>query len=86
MTMLRVTVGNNVKRENVTVTNQTTLRTVLEQQGMDITRGNLTLDGATLPAGSLDRTFESFGITEKCFLMQIVKADNAVDLQVVKAI
>ena len=77
MTMIRVTVGNNVKRENVTVNNQTTLRTVLEQQGMDITRGNLTLDGATLPAGSLGRTFESFGITEKCFLMQIVKADNA---------
>ena len=75
MTMIRVTVGNNVKRENVTVNNQTTLRTVLEQQGIDYTKGSLTLDGATLAPGSLDRTFESFGVNDKCFLMQIVKAD-----------
>ena len=77
MTMIRVTVGNNVKRENVTVNNQTTLRAVLEQQGIDYTRGSLTLDGATLQPGSLDKTFADFGVTEKCFLMQIVKADNA---------
>ena len=77
MNMLRVTVGNNVSRENVTVNDQTTLRSVLEQQGIDYTRGSLTLDGSTLQAGALDKTFADFGIKEKCFLMQIVKADNA---------
>lgn len=77
MNMIRVTVGNNVKRESVIVNDQTTLRTVLEQQGVDYNRGSLTLDGATLPAGSLDKTFAEFGVKEKCFLMQIVKADNA---------
>ena len=77
MNMIRVTVGNNVKRENVIVNDQTTLRSVLEQQNIDYTRGNLTLDGSTLQPGSLDKTFAEFGIKEKCFLMQIVKADNA---------
>ena len=38
MNMIRVTVGNNVNRENVTVNDQTTLRSVLEQQGIDYTR------------------------------------------------
>lgn len=77
MNMIRVTVGNNVKRENVIVNDNTTLRSVLERQGIDYTRGSLTLDGSTLQAGTLDKTFAEFGIKEKCFLMQIVKADNA---------
>ena len=77
MNMIRVTVGNNVKRENVIVNDNTTLRSVLEQQGVDYTRGNLTLDGSTLQPGDLDKTFAEFGIKEKYFLMQIVKADNA---------
>lgn len=77
MNMIRVTVGNNVNRDNVIVNDQTTLRTVLEQQGVDYTRGSLTLDGSTLQPGALDKTFADFGVKEKCFLMQIVKADNA---------
>lgn len=77
MNMIRVTVGTNVKRESVIVNDNTTLRSVLEQQGVDYTRGNLTLDGATLQPGALDKTFADFGISEKCFLFQIVKADNA---------
>ena len=32
---------------------------------------------STLKPGDLDKTFAEFGIKEKCFLMQIVKADNA---------
>lgn len=75
MNMIRVTVGNNVKRENTIVSDQTTLREVLEQQEIDYTRGSLTLDGSTLQPGALDKTFAEFGIKEKCFLMQIVKAD-----------
>ena len=77
MNMSRVTVGNNVKRDNVIVNDQATLRSVLEQQGVDYTRGSLTLDGSTLQPGALDKSFAEFGIKEKCFLMQIVKADNA---------
>lgn len=77
MNMIRVTVGNNVNRGNVIVNDQTTLRSVLEQQGIDYTRGSLTLDGSTLQPGALDKTFADYNIKEKCFLMQIVKADNA---------
>ena len=75
--MVKVTVGNNVKRNSVIVPGNTTLRAVLEQEGIDYTRGVMHLDGSSLQAGDLDKTFEQFGITEKCFLLNVVKADNA---------
>lgn len=75
--MVKVVVGNNVKRESVIVDSDTTLRSVLEDAGIDYTRGVMHLDGSSLQAGDLDKTFDDFGITEKCFLLNVVKADNA---------
>lgn len=75
--MIKVTVGNNVKRVPVIVPPTTTLRAVLEQEGIDYSRGVMHLDGSSLNPGDLDKTFADFGITEKCFLLNVVKADNA---------
>ncbi len=75
--MIKVTVGNNVKRETVIVDSTTTLRSVLEGANIDYTRGTMHLDGSSLNPGDLDKTFNQFGITEKCFLLNVVKADNA---------
>ena len=68
--MIKVTVGNNVKRESVIIDENTTLRACLEANGVDYTRGVMHLDGSSLNPGDLD-------ITEKCFLLNVVKADNA---------
>lgn len=76
--MIKVTVGNNVKREAVIVDENMTLRAVLEDANIDYTNGTMHLDGAPLMAGELDKTFAEFGINEKCFLLNVVKADNAV--------
>lgn len=76
--MIKVTVGNNVRREAVVVNENKTLRTVLEENNIDYTTGTMHLDGAPVMAGELDKTFADFGITEKCFLLNVVKADNAV--------
>ena len=75
--MIKVTVGNNVKRESVIIDENTTLRASLENAGIDYTRGAMHLDGSSLNPGDLDKTFAAFGITEKCFLLNVVKADNA---------
>ncbi len=75
--MIKVVVGNNVKRETVIVDSNTTLRQVLEDAGIDYTRGVMHLDGSPLQPGDLDKTFADFGITEKCYLLNVVKADNA---------
>lgn len=75
--MIKVVVSNNVKRETAIVDENTTLRTVLEDANVDYTRGVMHLDGSSLNPGDLDKTFASFGITEKCYLLNVVKADNA---------
>ena len=76
--MIRVTVGNNLKKETVIIDENTTLKTVLEDAGIDYTTGTMHLDGAPLMAGELNKTFADFNIDEKCFLLNVVKADNAV--------
>ena len=75
--MVKVIVGNNVKRETVIVDSGSTLRSVLEDAGVDYSRGTMHLDGASLNPGDLSKTFAEMGITDKCFLLNVVKADNA---------
>lgn len=75
--MVKVTVGNNVKRSSVIIDPNTTLRACLEANGVDYTRGSMCLDGATLAPGDLNKTFAQFGVQSSCYLLNIVKADNA---------
>jgi hypothetical protein len=76
--MIKVIVGNNVQKNSVIVEATETLRSVLEAEGIDyVNRGVINLDGASLRPGDLDKTFADFGITEKCYLLQVTKADNA---------
>ena len=76
--MIKVTIGNNVRRTSEILDENTTLREALEEAGIDYTRGVMNLDGSSLEADDLDKTFADFGITEKCYLLNVVKADNAV--------
>lgn len=76
--MIKVTLGNNLRRESNIIDENTTLRAALENAEVDYTRGMMHLDGAPLSAGDLDKTFADFGVKEKCYLLNVVKADNAV--------
>lgn len=75
--MIKVTIGSNARREQVIIDENTTLRDALEQNEVDYTTGVMHLDGAPLRPGDLDKTFAEHGITEKCWLLGVVKADNA---------
>ena len=81
--MIKVTIGNNVRRNSVMIDENTTLRTALENAGVDYSVGMTSLDGTTLQPGDLDKTFAQFGITEKCYLLNVVKADNAATIKIV---
>lgn len=80
--MINVTIGNNLKRSNIIVSENTTIRKALEDNGIDYTRGTTSLDGATLAAGQMDQTFAQMGVTEKCYLLNVVKADNAAVIKI----
>lgn len=77
--MVQVTMSNNVKRVTEIMDANTTLRTALENVGIDYTAAGvvMSLDGAPIRPGDLDRSFSDLGVTEKCFLSGIVKMDNA---------
>jgi len=81
--MINVTIGNNLKRSNIIVSEATTIRKALEDNGIDYTRGTTSLDGATLAPGQMDKTFAELGVTEKCYLLNVVKADNAAVIKIV---
>jgi len=78
--MIKVVMGNNVKRtDEVLLPPNTILREALESAGIDYTRGVMNLDGSPLSPGDLDKTFADFGIVQKCFLLNVAKADNAAE-------
>ena len=81
--MIRVFVGNNLDRRPVDVSYEATLRSVLEEAGIDYSIGLTSLDGATLQAGDLDKSFAQMGVTgEKCYLLNTAKAVNAAGIKV----
>jgi hypothetical protein len=75
--MLQVTIGTNTQRTRVLVSPDTTVRTVLEDNNVDYSVANVHLDGASLNPGDMDRSFADLGIIESCYLIAVVKADNA---------
>ena len=75
--MIKCYVGNNVSRTPVMVPENTTLRSVLEDAHIDYSLGMTSLDGSTLQAGDLDKTFADFRIAEQCYLLNTAKAVNA---------
>ena len=80
--MIKVWIGNNMGRHDYPIDENTTLRQALESHGVDYSRGMTSLDGCTLAPGDLDKTFADFGINSSCFLMNVVKADNAASVRI----
>ena len=68
---------NAVHHDPAFVDEMTTVRTVLESNGINYSRGITALDGSPLGPGDMDKTFHDFGITQECWLTNVVKADNA---------
>lgn len=75
--MIRVIVGTTTQRNEKNYTADTTIRSILEDNAVDYSTSQVMLDGATLQAGTMDKTLAELNITEKCMLIAVVKASNA---------
>ena len=75
--MIKVTIGTNTDRDTVIVEPTKTLKSLFEDQGIDYSRGTIHLDGAALKPGDLGKTLADMNVTEKCFLISVIKVDNA---------
>ena len=76
--MIKVIVGTNTNRRSVTVDPSRTLKSVLEENGVDYSRGGIHLDGLAVGGEGINRTFTEHGITEDCILISVVKGDGGV--------
>lgn len=80
--MIRVNFRNNVTRKNDNFDENQTIREILTEMDVDVGRGTIALDGATLGAGELNKTLAEFGYDgthgkDSCVITSVVKADNA---------
>ena len=74
--MVKVTIGNNLEKRDIIVPASRTLRSLCEEAGIDYTQGSMHLDGCALAPGDIDKTLADFNVTDRCFLLNVIKADN----------
>lgn len=74
--MIEVTIGTNTSRKKVTVDPSKSLKTVLNENAVKYETATMHLDGSTLSAGDLNKSFSDFGIIESCALIAVVKSEN----------
>ena len=75
--MLQITVGTNTNRKVVMIPEDYTLHQCLEENGINYSAAQTSLDGCVLQPGDMDKTFAEMGITEKAYLVSVQKMDNA---------
>lgn len=81
--MVNVSLITNNGPQTVCVSEDSTIREVLDGNHVNYSVGSPMLDGFTLKPGDLDKTFAEYGITDSCYLNVVVKADNAAKVTVV---
>ena len=64
-------------RKEILVDSSKTIKSVLEENGIGYTTASICLDGETLGAASLNNTFDSFNVTESCYVAAVTKTTNA---------
>ena len=76
--MIKVIVGTNTDRKQVTVDPSRTLKDVLDENGIDYSRGGIHLDGLAVGGEGLNKSFTDHGINEDCILISVVKGDGGI--------
>jgi hypothetical protein len=75
--MIQVTVGTNTDRKRIIDDGNTSIRKILEDNDVQYATATVHLDGIPLSNDKMDKTLGELGITEKCYLLAVVKVDNA---------
>ena len=80
--MIRVTYGTNAGTDVDFVDKDVTVKAFLEEHEIDYSRGLTTVDGVTMQAGGLNKTFAELGFSDEegkntCWVMNIAKTPNA---------
>lgn len=74
--MIQVIIGTNLERKTITVDPSRTIKSVLEENNIDYSKGGVHLDGLAIAGGDINKTFADHNITERCILVSVIKADG----------
>lgn len=77
MYLVKVKVGTNLNRTEVTVPSNKTIREILEENEINYATTTIFVDGVTVQLGEMDKTLEELGIRESCFIIAAQKTENA---------
>lgn len=75
--MIKLNYMNNVTRDSKIISEDETVRSVLDSIGFDYSRGVTSLNGSALSDENLDQTFAALGVTDMAFVTNVAKAANA---------
>lgn len=76
--MIKVNVSSNFVSDTYKVDESTTtVRSVLDQAGIDYNRFQVLLGAQAVTKTKLDQTFVQLGVYDDCFLSTTTKADSA---------
>jgi len=75
--MIKVISGTSLNKTELVLDPSTTLLEAAEQAGLNVAAGGITLNGSMVGSADFNKTFSDYGVTDKCYLLQVVKADNA---------
>ena len=75
--MIELLFGTNTDRDSTVVSADTTPISIFEDNGIDYATGTTFLNGATLSAAEMNKTFRELGVSDKASLICVVKADAA---------
>ena len=75
--MIKVIVGTGLSKKELIIGASTTLLAAAEEGGLNVGAGGITFNGQMVQGADLNKTFADLGITDKAYLLQVVKADNA---------
>lgn len=79
--MIQVIISTNVERIRPErgIDEHETIKSVLDEHNVNYAVGMVSIDGATLKPGDINKTFADMGVTDRCYLSVITKADNAAE-------
>jgi len=77
MPNIQVQVGTSTNRNTILIDDGETLKTAFERQRISLNGASVYLDGATIQAGDLNKTFSALGCKDTAILTAIAKLDNA---------
>jgi hypothetical protein len=76
-TLIKVKVGTNTERKEVTVESSKTPKDIFSQENIDYSRARVYLDGSIISPADMNKSLDELGIRSKCMLVAVIKSDNA---------